>query len=1121
MRDITEWLERLGLGEYAEAFAENRIDANVLPDLTGNDLKEMGIVAVGDRRKLLSAIAALSRPEIAPQPEIVTEPGLQDKASPGPTAERRQLTVMFCDLVGSTALSTRLDPEDMREVIRAYQNAVAGEIARFEGHVAKFMGDGILAYFGYPRVHEDEAERAVRAGLAVAATVGQLKAPTSEPLAARIGIATGQVVVGDLVGEGAAQEEAVVGETPNLASRLQAIAEPGAVIVSEASYRLLGDLFETADLGAHELKGFSDSQRLWRVMGDRAAISRFDALRSGALTPFVGRDQEIGLLLERWASAKEGDGQVVLVSGEAGIGKSRITRSLLEALSEEPHSRVRYQCSPHHVDSALYPVIRHMERAVGFTADETPGDKLDKLEALLRRGGDVVAETSPLIAALLSIPSEGRYPPVELTPQRQKQLTLSALVGQLLELAARQPVLMIFEDAHWADPTTLEFLDEVISGVAEASMLAVLTCRPEFEAPWGRHSHVTSLALNRLTRRQSEAMVTALTDGKPLPDEVLQQIVTKTDGMPLFIEELIKDVLESGLLREREDRYELAEPLAPLTIPSSLQDSLMARLDRLTSAKVVAQIGAAIGREFSYRLLWKVSGLDDAALEDALARLTAAELIFRRGAPPEASYVFKHALVQDAAHATLLKNSRRDLHLRIAEILESQLDTDEAVKPEVLALHFAEAEIADRSIAYWRQAGSEARDGSNYVEASRHYAHAVALVPKLPQDQADTTELDLQMVLGETYRATKGTGSWDTEQAFDRARALCDKLRDRDRIFHVVYGQFICNFNRPKLRDAERHAAEFVRIAAEENDLEAAITADYMIGITAFLLGDLARARKHLEHAVRPCNAERDRLDHYSQGNLPSGALMYLSWTLFALGFPEQAHRRCEEALEASKATSDFIYAMGLNNACYFDHFRRDVAAMTRHATASLAVAEEKGIFMFSHQPKVYLGWIKARAGDRNGPREMEVALKKVRSSGQEVEVPHQLSILAEGYLATGDWKSSLHHVEDALARVEATEERWYEAEIYRLKGTLLLQSTDQAAAEKTEALYERALAVARRQSARMWELRTATSLARLWRDQGKDHEAYDLLSPIYYWFTEGFDTADLKDAKALLRELA
>ena len=598
--DIAAWLHSLGMQQYEEAFRANAIDAAVLPELTADDLKDLGIGLVGHRRKLLAAIATL-RSDV--------DPVIETPAATAPSAERRQLTVMFCDLVGSTALSARLDPEDLREVIAAYHRVVAEVIAGFDGFVSRYMGDGVLVYFGYPQAHEDDAERAVRAGLGAIDAVRRLDVELVK-LQTRVGIATGLVVVGDLIGAGSAQEQTVVGETPNLAARLQTLAEPDSVVIAAGTRRLVGDLFEYRDLGAVDVKGIAGPVPIWQVLHPSVVVSRFEALRGAALTRLVGRDEEIDLLLRRWVRAKTGDGQVVLISGEPGIGKSRITAELEERLHVEPHLRLRYFCSPYHQDSALFPFVDQLGRAAGFAREDPPVVKLEKLEALLIRAA-APDEDVAFLADLLSLPASERHPLPNLSPQRKKERTLEALIRQLEGLARQQPVVLVFEDAHWIDPTSRELLDLTVERVRILAVLLVVTFRPEFQPSWTGQPHVSMMALNRLDRRYRTALVAQIAGGKPLPDEVIDQIADRTDGVPLFVEELTKSVLESGLLREEADRFVLDRALPPFAIPTSLHNSLMARLDRLASVRHVAQIGAAIGREFSYALVHTVSRLSD------------------------------------------------------------------------------------------------------------------------------------------------------------------------------------------------------------------------------------------------------------------------------------------------------------------------------------------------------------------------------------------------------------------------------------------------------------------------------------------------------------------------------
>ena len=723
--EIADWLDKLGMSEYTQRFVENRIDFSVLPDLTDQDLEKMGVV-LGDRRKILRAIAALGNSGKASQRATPAE--ATPAVRPLDAAERRQVTIMFSDLVGSTALSVRMDPEDLREVISAYHECVAKIVNRLSGYVAKYMGDGVLVYFGYPQAHEDDGERAVRAGLELITAVGALRADS--PLQTRVGIATGLVVVGDLLGSGEAQERGVVGETPNLAARLQNVAEPNKVVISESTRRLLGNLFDLQDLGAQALKGIDDPVRAWAVLRPASVESRFEALHASGLTELVGREEELDALLRRWSKAKSGEGQVVLLSGEAGIGKSRLAAALLERIATEPHTRLRYFCSPQHTDSALYPVISQMERAAGFVHDNSVQTKLDKLDAVLAQTS-TSSQDAALLAEILSLSNDGRYTTPSLNPEQRRQRTLSALMAQVEALLRQNPVLMIFEDSHWTDPTSLELIGRIVEKAPRLRLLLVVTYRPDFEAPWIGRSYVATTTINRLSQRDIGALIDAVIGNKPLLPSIRRDIIERTDGIPLFVEEMTKAILEAeseGVAK----RAASAIPSSGRAVPGTLQASLLARLDRLGTAKEVAQVAAAIGREFSYGLVSAVVRKPEAELVDAINRLTSAGLLLRHGIPPHATYLFKHALVQDAAYGTLLREPRRALHARIVETIETQFPEIAEGQPELLARHCTEAGLIEKGAGLWGIAGQRSLHRSALIEAVEQLTRALEQIEMLP-----------------------------------------------------------------------------------------------------------------------------------------------------------------------------------------------------------------------------------------------------------------------------------------------------------------------------------------------------------------------------------------------------
>ena len=1125
--DVAAWLRGLGLERYAPAFRDNDIDDAVLRRLTTEDLRELGVASVGHRRILLDAIAALGAS--TPATDMSGAPAVTSATlAPQGDAERRQLTVMFCDLVGSTALSARLDPEDLREVIGAYHRCCADLITKAGGFVAKYMGDGVLAYFGYPLAHEHDAEHAVQAGLALVEVAPKLATVAGVPLQVRVGIATGLVVVGDLIGAGAAQEQAVVGETPNLAARLQALAEPDAVVVADGTRRLLGNLFELKDLGARDLKGIAGPARAWAALRARSVGSRFDALHATGLTALVGRDEESELLLRRWSRAKTGEGQVVLLSGEAGIGKSRLTAALLERLAGEPHTRLRYFCSPQRTDSAFHPIIGQIERAAGLAYDDKPQAKLDKLDAVLAQTS-TSPEDAALFAEMLSLPNDGRYPALDLTPEQRRQRVLEALMSQLAALARRQPVLMIFEDLHWIDPTSLEVLGRIVDRIKTLPVLLIVTFRPEFNAPWVGQPHVTSLTLNRLGEREAAAIIAGLVGNKALPADVLAEIVERTDGIPLFVEEMTKAVLEAeseGAAR----RTVAAVPSPALAVPASLHASLMARLDRLGPAKEVAQIGSAIGREFSHALLAAVARKPEAELGSALDRLVQAGLLFRQGVPPQASYLFKHALVQDAAYGTLLREPRRALHARIAETLESQFAEIVESQPEILAHHCTEAGLIEKAAGLWGKAGQRSLARSALVEAAAQLTRALEQIATLPGTAALRREqIKLQVALITPLMHVKGHASAETRAAAEQARSLIEQaealgepLEDPLLLFSVLFAFFVANelaFNGDVCRDL---AAQFLALAEKQRVTVPLMVGHRIMGISLLFTGDIAEGRGHFDQALALYDPAEHRplATRFGQDNAVT-TLAVRSWALWLLGYPEAALRDADDTVRNAREidqAATLMYALFNTSVPYTLCGNRTAAAA--QAQELVALAEEKGSLFWKAYGIMNQGCVLALAGRASDATEMLISgMTAQRTTGARFYLPFYLPHLARAHAELGQFEAAWRCIGEAMTAAETTKETCCEAEIHRTAGEIALMSPEPDAA-KAQAHFEQAIAIARAQKAKSWELRAATGLARLWRDHGKRQQARDLLAPIYGWFTEGFDTADLKEAKALLDEL-
>src|SRR5579871_759994 len=1114
-KEISDWLRGIGLGQYATSFEENAIDGEILRDLTADDLRELGVNLVGHRRKILGAIAALRGAAVSATVTSAVAPSPIDDARGVP--ERRQLTVMFCDLVGSTALASRLDVEELREIVGAYQSAATEEVQRFGGFVAKYMGDGILVYFGYPNAHEADAERAVQAGLALVEVITRLEAGGVK-LAIRIGIATGVVVVGDLIGNGPAQERGVVGETPNLAARLQAMAEPNTVLVADDTRRLFGDLFECRDLGPHELKGIPRTTRVWQVLREGRVESRFQALHPATLAPLVGRAEELELLARRWRLAQEGRGQIVLISGEPGIGKSRLTAALQDRLAGETCSALRYFCSPHHANSTLYPFAASLIRAAQIEVEESAETRRAKMKALLFEWG-ADPETIEVFLDLAGLSKEREQGSGLRDPGKLREITLTAYLGLLDALARRAPLIVIFEDSHWADATSLELLDRIVTWAARSRALLVITFRPEFRAPWVSQPHVLSLSLARLTSSDTSVLVDRLTFGKALPSEIMNRIVEKTDGIPLFVEELTKTLIESGRLREENERYVVDGPLLPMAIPPSLNASLMERLDRLAPAKEVAQIGAALGREFSYELLATVARRPDDQLRAALKQLLDAGLMFQRGEPPRATLTFKHALVQDAAYGTLLRPQRLQLHARIGQVLEEQFPNVSERQPEILAHHFTQALLTDKAIEFWRRAGERALQRSANAEAFAHLTSAIDLIRALPgKGNGDQRELRLQMALGSASRAIHGHAAPETLRIYSRARDLLDETVPVKEQMAVLYGAFSVPFVRGEYALARPVAEQALAVAAKVEDPEANAFANRMMGITEWVSGEFAPSVSHLVCAAELYAPETGNITdlRYSQDHAVwSLSLLALSlWPLGeidrAIGASEKALARAAEIDHAMTTAFALIFGSTL---CEF--IGADPLRSGRLFNEALDFCVKKDLRTYLPWSRFYAGLSLVHRGERGpGLEMMQTAMDAAKKINTKLLWTPHLCSLASAHMQFGAPELALEVLSEGLEAVEEMGERMVEAELHRLRADALLSLHRD---DESEAEYALALNVARKQRARSWELRAAMCLAQLNRARGRGSEANEVLAPVYASFTEGFATPDLKRAKALL----
>ena len=1101
------------MSDYAQRFAENGIDLSIVRDLTDQDLKDLGVL-LGHRRKILRAIAELDH-ATGPKPaKTATEPRRPDEA------ERRHLTVMFCDLVGSTALAARLDPEDMRALIGAYHSCIAEVIGRNQGKIARYMGDGVLVYFGYPHAHEDDAERAVRAALSLIGAVASIR-NVAAALQIRIGIATGTVVVTELLIEKTPAEQAVVGETPNLAARLQTMAEPGTVLISACTRRITGGEFHYRDLGPVALKGWAEPLRVYEVLRMSGVESRFEATHTTKLPPLFGREEEIELLSHRWRQATREEGRLVTLTGEPGIGKSHIALALNERLQGESHITLRYFCSEHHTHSALFPFINQLERAAGFKRSDSPQEKLSKLDALLAQSTHD-PEHLAVLANLLMLPADDRYRLHQLTPQKRKKKTLAALSAQLDQLAAQQPVLLIFEDVHWIDPTSLELLAATVERAPQLRALVLITARPEFTPPWPSYPHTTTIPLTRLGRRDGTALVLRVTGGKTLPKEVMEHILAHTDGVPLFVEELTKMVLEGGLLQERNGEYVLEGPLPSLAIPTTLQASLMARLDRLSLVRDVAQIGAVAGREFHYELVNAVAGLPKQRLDEALDQLVRSELLFCRGEIPHAVYTFKHALVRNAAYDGLLKSRRVHLHAAIAKALEQEFPEVVQIQPEIVANNYTQARNYEKALHYWYEAGKQSAARSAHNEAIGHLKQGLNQIPNIDDPMLrNKSELLLQISLGNSLRAIKGWSTDGVKNAYTRALQLCKESGLDELVLPATFGLWTWNFVHASLGEAQALAEHLLDSADNVDNAVCKVLAHEALGFTLFAQGKFAAAHAELERSISLCeDSKAAAYIDLSAQDPRVHVRLYDGMTLWMLGYPDRALRICAEARRYADASQHpFSEAIARTISLRVHQLRGDAAVVADQANAAIVFCEQHEFVHYLAMALILRGWASAYQGEfEKGIAEIQEGLEKVRATGALLFESYSLGLLADACIKNERYGQALDFLKQAQLRLdEENSERFYAAEIYRLLGEAHLrlnQNLDQA-----EYYFCKGLQVAREQKAKCFELRVCLSMCDLYELRQNADTCRSQLSGICRCFSEGFDTPDLVRAKARLRD--
>ncbi len=1115
--DLTEWLSRYGLGQYAQTFAENNIDFSVLPDLNENDLEKIG-VSLGHRKKLLRAIGALKAEQ---QLADSTKATSNDAVSPSSSsqhreAEFRQITVMFCDLVGSTHLSETLDPEDLQKLIDAYRAECNKAINRYGGGVARYFGDGVMAFFGWPRAHEDAAIRAVHAALETVSKISEISGPVT--LSCRIGVCSGPVIVGEIANSNTSWSMDAVGETPNIAARLQTLATANTVLISESTRRLLSSAFDLHDLGLQELRGITEPIHVYRVDRAKSVASRFEAAHAESVTPLAGRSSELSLLLDRWNKVKEGDGQVILLSGIPGVGKSRLVHELKSHVQKELHLLLLHQSSPYHSQSAFFPVIEQIEQAARLSARESDADKIAKLRAYLPRSADDSEEPLFLIANLLSISIENDCELSKLTPQQIKNRTINTLINLLLEFSLRCPTVCIFEDAHWLDPSTLELLELIVTRIDRARVLLIVSCRPEFRPTWVAHPNVTTHSLTRLSHSEVKNMIRDFAGGENIPSQVVEQIVQKADGVPLFIEELTTSIL--GATSRTRDASERAVQPASIRVPETLSDALMERLDRVAPSRRLAQVAAVIGREFSFDLLSAASQIAEGEMQSALSRLEEADIIYRVGTSPLVRFAFKHALLRDAIYDSLLRSKRQQIHADIATILERDYAELVENQPEVLAYHHQEAGNRQLAIRCWLETGQRAVTHSANIEAIASFRRALELLNALPETlDRNRQEIEIQLALGIPLIAVQGYASAETREAFSRARTLCLRLGNTPEYFQALFGLWGHSWMSGKNDDALHMADEFMSRARALSETVPLMVAHRVMGSTLLTVGDFQSSADHFENTIRLSSQGRQPLYNLYMVEPQAASLLLLSWDLWFLGNPDRSLSRVSEALElAQKLGHPYTIAFAHYMTSVVHLLRGDAVRAFEAAERSLEISQEQRFTLYAILSRISRGRAVGDLGRVEEARaEIALGIGEARRHEVGFMLPMMESWLAEMHAKAGENEYAVSIVEGALPDVGRG--RSWEAELHRQRGQLLCALNPSNVGE-AESHLKRSIEVARGQGGKSLELRAVTSLAELWRTQGRSNEARSLLEPVFRWFEEGADTADIIRARHVLDSL-